>query len=147
MLRLQIRDGNGADQLFGVGMSGILEEHARGGSFHHHAQIHHNNFIRNMAYHGQIVGNEQIRQAPIPLQVHEKIQYLRLNGHIQGGYRLVTNNKLRFQGQRPGDADALSAPAVQLVGKHLCKALCQAHRIHQLLDLMVALRPRHMVNL
>ena len=62
----------------------------------------------------------------------QQIQDLRLDGHIQGGHRLVTDDKFGVERQRPRHADALAAPAVQLVGIGEGQPLGQAHRLHQL---------------
>ena len=78
------------------------------------------------------MGNKQIRQPVLLLQILQKVQNLRLNGHIQCGNRLIAYNKLGIQCQRPGHTDSLSAAAIQLVGIGLLKPFCQSNRIHQL---------------
>ena len=42
--------------------------------------------------------NEENRQSELTLQFIQQIQYLRLNGYIQGGNRLVTYDELRIYG-------------------------------------------------
>ncbi len=51
----------------------------------------------------------------LALQVHQQVEDLRLNGHVQRRDRLVADDELRIERQRAGDADALAAAAVQLV--------------------------------
>ena len=50
------------------------------------------------------------------LQILQQVQDLSLDGHVQRGHRLVADDELGLQGQRPGDAHPLAAAAVQLVG-------------------------------
>ena len=69
-----------------------------------------------MANHGHIVGNEHICQPLLLLKVHQQVQDLCLNGHIQSGHRLITDDKLRVQSQRSTDTDTLTPSAIQLMG-------------------------------
>ena len=62
------------------------------------------------------MGNKKISQAFFLLKCVEQIQDLGLNRHVQSGHRLVADDKLGVQRQRPGHADALTAAAVQFVG-------------------------------
>ncbi len=48
---------------------------------------------------------------------------------------------LRVEGQRPGNADALAAAAVQLMGVGVVEAPGQAHSIHQLRHPLLPSRP------
>ena len=55
----------------------------------------------------------------------KQVQHLRLNGNVQRGNRLVTDNKLRAECQCPRNADALTAAAVQLVRIGKFAGACQ----------------------
>ena len=50
------------------------------------------------------------------LELVEQLEHLRLNGYIQRGDRLVADNQLRIDRERPRDADALALPAREFVG-------------------------------
>ena len=63
---------------------------------HHGSQIHHRRLIRNMAHHRQIMSDKQISQIHFFLELHQHIDYLGLNGHIQCGDRLITDDKFRI---------------------------------------------------
>ena len=78
------------------------------------------------------MGNEDIGQAQILLQLLEQVQDLRLNRNVQCGNRLVAHDKLRVHGQSAGDADTLAAATVQLMGIDVSVALSQAYRTHEL---------------
>ena len=71
------------------------------------------------------------------LQLPQKIDDLRLHGHIQSGHRLVANNKLRFQRQRPGDADALPLPAGKFVGVTVFVKALQSAPLHHPIHIAV----------
>ena len=82
---------------------------------HHLAQVHHGDAIGNMAHHQQIVGNEQVGQIQLILQVVKHIDDLRLNGHVQRRYRFIANDELRVHRERAGNADALALTAGKFV--------------------------------
>ena len=83
---------------------------------HDLSEIHDGDLVGKMIDDGQVVGDEDIGQAHLPLQLAQQVQNLRLNGNIQRGNRLIADDKLRIHGQRSGNADTLPSPAVQLVG-------------------------------
>ena len=60
-----------------------------------------------------------------------EVQDLGLDGHVQGGHGFVADDELGVHGQSPGDADALAASAVELVGVGVDQAMGQAHGVHQ----------------
>ena len=61
------------------------------------------------------MGNKHVGKAHIILEIHQQVEDLRLKGHIQGRYRLITDNKLGIYGKGPGNSDPLTPSAVQLV--------------------------------
>ncbi len=86
-------------------------------------QIHHGDTVRNVMHHEQIVGDEQIRDAQLVLQLLKHIDDLRLNRHIQRRNRLVADDELRVHRECPGNADALPLAAGELMripGGMLC---------------------------
>ena len=60
------------------------------------------------------------------LQLLQQVEHLCLNGDVQRGNRLVTDDELGVQGQGTGDADTLAAAAVQLMGVGVAQALVNA---------------------
>ena len=68
-----------------------------------------------MLDHAQVVGDEQVGQAELALQILQDVQHLRLDGNIQRRDRLVADDELRAQGQGAGNADALALAAGKLV--------------------------------
>ena len=66
---------------------------------------HNCNTVGNMVNDQQIMRDKQIRHAQLVLQFLEHIYHLRLNGHIQCGYRLIADNKFRVHRQCSGNSD------------------------------------------
>lgn len=61
------------------------------------------------------MGDEQVGQAHLLLQVLEHIHDLCLNGHVQCGDRLVADDEFRVERERTRDADTLALAAGELV--------------------------------
>jgi hypothetical protein len=53
------------------------------------AHIHHRYAVADMTYDAQVMGDEQIGQMELFLELAEQIQDLRLNGHVERRDRLV----------------------------------------------------------
>ena len=85
------------------------------------------------------MGDEQIRQAQLILQLIEHVDDLRLNRHVQRGHRLVADDEVGVDGQGAGDADTLALSAGELVGVAGGMLTVQAHMVHQLQDARHAL--------
>ena len=85
------------------------------------------------------MGDEQIGQAKVLLQLLNQIQHLALHRNVQGAHRLVAHDELGLQGQRPGDADTLALAAGKLVGKAQGVLPGQAHIVEQIIGLFLAL--------
>ena len=75
----------------------------------------------------QVVGDQDVGDPPLVLDIFQQIQYLGPDGNVQVRYRLVENDKGRFQRQRSGDADALPLPAAKFVGELGFAGFGQAH--------------------
>ncbi len=112
------------EQTLGIWMGRMAVNLLRRAVFHHGAQIHDSRLVRDVADHGQIVGNKQVSKAQLPLKLHQHVDHLGLNGHIQGGDRLVAYDQLRFHRQRPGDTDTLALSSGELMGESVGVLLC-----------------------
>ena len=66
------------------------------------------------------------------LQLLQKIDDLRLDGHIERRHRLVANDKLGTDRKRPGNADALALTATKLMRVAAVMVLAQADLMEQL---------------
>ena len=63
----------------------------------------------------QVVGDEQIGQLELLLQIHQQVHDLRLNRDVERRDGLVGDDERRVQRQRAGEADPLPLPAAELV--------------------------------
>ena len=136
----EVGDRDGAQERLRVGVLGVGEQLVRGRQLHALPEVHHHDLVGDVLHHAHVVGDEHVGQAQFLLQVHEQVQDLGLDGHVQGGDRLVADDELGVEGEGPGDADALAAPAVQLVGVGVGVAPGQAHEVHERAGPVVGLR-------
>ena len=79
-------------------------------------EVHHPDAVRQVPHHRQVMRDQDIREVPFGLQLPHQVEHLRLDRHVERGDRLVGHDELRFQDQRPGEADPLSLPTRELVG-------------------------------
>ena len=106
---------------------------------HHLAEVHDRDAVADVAHDQNVVGDEQIGQAHLLLQLAEHVDDLRLNGHVQRGHRLVADDELRVEGERAGDADALALAAGELMGVAGGMLAVEPHAVHQLQNPLMAL--------
>ena len=128
-------------------MQGVAEDVGGGAVFHQAAQIHDAHSVGDVLHHGQIVGDEQVGQLVLLLELLEQVDDLGLDGHVQGGHRLVADHKLGVQGQGPGDADALALTAGELMGIAVLVEGLEAAVVHDLVNIVVKLRLGHQIML
>ena len=84
--------------------------------------------VGQRAHHGQVMADEQDRQAHLLLQVQQQVDDLRLDRHIERRGRLIRHQHRRPQDQGAGDGDALALAAGQFVRIALAVAAVQARR-------------------
>ena len=89
---------------------------------------------RDVPHHRQVVRDEQVGQAELALQVVEQVDDLGLDRHVERGDRLVGDDQLGPQGERPGDADALALAAGELVRVAVVVLRVEPDQLQQLLD-------------
>src|SRR5215469_13989140 len=90
-------------------------ELARSRHLNDRAKIHHRHAIADVLDDGKVVGNENISQTELLLQVFQQIDDLRLNGDIERRYRFVTNDQLGRNRQGASNSDALALAAGELM--------------------------------
>ena len=84
---------------------------------------------------GEVVRDEERREPELLLQLAEQLEHARLHRHVEGARRLVGDEQLRVERERPRERGALTLPAGQLVREPLAERLRQLHRLEQLVDL------------
>ncbi len=78
-------------------------------------EIHHGHAVADMGDDGEVMGDEQVREIVLALQVDQQVDHLRLDRDVERGDRLVAHDQTRPERQRPRDADALPLPAGELM--------------------------------
>src|SRR5699024_19579 len=100
------------------GVGGVVEDIVGSALFHHAAGVHDHHIVGHAGHHAKIVGDEHDGGVDLLLELHQKIQDLRLDGHVQGGGGLVGDDEAGVTGQGDGDHHSLAHAAGELVGVH-----------------------------
>ena len=111
--------GFGSEQFHGVGVLRPAKYFADRPGLDDTAMAHHGHTIGITADDGQVVADQQQRQAAARFLGGKEFQYLRLDGHIERRGRLIGDQELGVVGQRDGDHHALALPAGKLVRKRI----------------------------
>ena len=77
------------------------------------------------------MGDEQVAQSQLPLQVDHEVQDLRLHRDVEGRDGLVGHHQIGLQGQGPGEANSLALAAAELVRVAVGVLGAQAHGLQQ----------------
>ena len=103
------------------------------------AEIHDGDAVADVLDDREVVGDEQVGQAELALQVAQQVDHLRLHRDVEGGDRLVADDQARVQRQRAGDADPLALAAGEFVRVAVERVLPQADLEGELRDPLVEL--------
>jgi hypothetical protein len=79
------------------------------------AQVHDGDAVGDVADHGEVMRDEEVGQVELVLQLHEQVEHLGLDRDVERRDRLVRDDELRPQHERPGEADPLALAAAELV--------------------------------
>jgi hypothetical protein len=126
-LALYNRDGFGVrlerryrrQQRLGVRVARLGKQRIATGGLHQLSEIHHRHVIAEMLHHAKVMGDKQKGNAEIVAQIGKQVDDLRLDRDIQRRDRLVGNDKVRVENQRPGNPDTLALTAENSCGKRL----------------------------
>jgi hypothetical protein len=64
-------------------MPGISQQLVGWALLHDSTQIHDGNPVSDLSYNRQVVRDEQIREAALPLQIREQIEHLSLDRNVE----------------------------------------------------------------
>ena len=98
---------------------------------HDPPQIHHRDAPGDLPHYREVVGDEQVGEPPIALEIGEQVEDLGLHRDVQRGDRLVAHDEGRLHGERAGDADPLALAAGKLVRIAVRVAGVEAHLFQQ----------------
>ena len=139
---VQVGDRNGRQQGLRIGMGGVGIEVVGVGQLHDPPEVHHRDPVAYVFHDAQVVRDEDIGEAALLLQRHEKVEHLGPYGHVQGAHRLVADDQFGVHAERPGYADALPLPAGELVGIAVHVFGSHVYGLEQIADYFPPLRPR-----
>ena len=95
-----------------VRVLGVVKDLGRGAGLHDLTILHHADAVGKLTHDPKVMGDEQQPHAfGLFFKLRQKLQNLRLNGHIQRRRRLIRNQDVRLVRQRHGDHDPLSLTA------------------------------------
>ena len=95
-----------------------------------------------MPHDVEVVRDEDVGQAELPLEILEQIEDLRLHRDVERRDRLVADDELRVHRERARDADPLPLAARELVREAIEVLGVQADDLEELLDAPLALGGR-----
>ena len=82
-------------------MHGIGQDVARIALLNNPPKIHDRNLLGNKPHNAKVMRNEEIREPVTIAELGKETDYLRLDGYVQRGHRLVADDKLGIQGDCP----------------------------------------------
>src|SRR3981081_1238285 len=114
-LHFRIRNRDRRQQRFGIGMQRRGIKLAGGRGLDDAAEIHHGNAPAAGLVDRRTMGNEEIGEPELLLQILQEIDDLGLDRYIQCRHRLIADNEFGFDRERARDTDALAltAPATR----------------------------------
>ena len=74
-------------------------------------EIHDGDAVGQVLDDAEIVGDEKVGEVELRAQVHEQVQDLRLDRHVERCDRFVADQHVGLHRERAGDADALALTA------------------------------------
>ncbi len=98
------------------------------------SEVHHGDAVGDVADDGEVVGDEQVREAELGAELVEEVDDAGLDRHVEGGDRLVEDDQLGLEGERSGDADALALPAGEVLRVAVGVTRLEADELQQLVD-------------
>ena len=84
-LHLGIGDGDGGEECLGVGVFGTPVDRFRIGELDDFTEIHDGDAVADVLHHGEVVGDEEVGEAEVFLEIDEKVEDLGLDGDIESG--------------------------------------------------------------
>ena len=112
-------------------MQSVSVEIIPGREFHHLAHVHNAYPMAHVLDDGQIVGDEQVAQVQVALQLHQQVENLRPDRDIQARNRLVQHNQIGPEGQGASNGNTLALSSAELVREERGRNRVQPHVFKQ----------------
>ncbi len=103
-------------------------------------QVHHRHAVADVLHHAHVVGDEQVGQAQVALQLLQEVEDLCLDRDVQRAHRLVADEQVRLEHECPRDPDPLALPAGELVRIAPRVVVLQTDQLHHSRHALAPLR-------
>ncbi len=111
-----VDDGDRPHQAVRIGMERPAEQHLAGTGLHDAPPVHDRHSGTEKSDHRKVVGDEEVGEIVLPLELAQEIQNLRLDRDVEGRDRFVEHDEGGFGRERARHRDALALPTGHLGG-------------------------------
>ena len=120
--------GTSREQRLRIGMVRAREHLVGRRLFDDAAEIHDRDAVGEVLDDAEIMADEQVGEVELVAQVHEQVEDLRLDRHVERRDGFVADQNLGLHRERAGDADALALAAGELMRIAAASATDRARR-------------------
>src|SRR5260370_41301639 len=107
------RPGHRVEELAGIALLRALHDRDRRPGLHHTALTHDDGPLADLPHNGEVMADEQVAHGRGLADVRQQIEYLGLDGNVQGRYCFIQDEDLRLCGKSPGNGHPLALAAGQ----------------------------------
>src|SRR5215212_6249411 len=136
---LWVGDGDGGEQRGGVGVAGFAVQSRPVSDLHDLAEVHHGYPVRDVLDHREVVGDEDVGEVELLLEVLQQVDDLGLDRDVQRRDGLVADDQARVERDGPGHPDPLTLPAGELVRVAVVVLGVEAYHLEKLLNTLLAI--------
>ena len=106
--------GTAESKRLGVRVVRAVEDDVRRAELLQPAEVEDGDAVRDVAHDAEVVGDEEVRDPLLRLELDEEVEDRGLHRHVERGGRLVADDELRVAGERARDRDPLLEAAGEL---------------------------------
>src|SRR5699024_7724093 len=106
-LSTELRNRNSREKGLCIGVRGVGKQLNRRSLLNETAEVHNSDIIREVVNNRKVVGDKDVCEAKLLLELLEKVQNLSLNRNVKSGNRLIADDELRVESQSTSDTDTL----------------------------------------
>jgi hypothetical protein len=119
----------------------VAEDVARGALLDDEPEIHDRSLSADVLNRAEVVRDKHVGHPESFLQLQEHLKYFAAHRDVEGGCRLIENDKLRATDDSSGDSDALLLTGAELVRVSSQMFGTQSDDFHHLLQAIQLLGP------
>src|ERR1700722_950618 len=106
--RVRVVARNRREQLLCVCLLGRIENRLNRPTLDDISSAHYTDGVGHVLHDRQVVGDEEVRETLISLELPQQVQYLALNGDVECARRFVEDDELWFNRKGTSDGDTLA---------------------------------------